>query len=39
MAAPHLPFQDVDHIRKAGYGYDWIPIIYSNHKTSEESTP
>lgn len=30
VAAPHLPFPGVGHIRKAQEGYAWIPVNYGN---------
>jgi glyoxylase-like metal-dependent hydrolase (beta-lactamase superfamily II) len=30
VAAPHLPFPGVGHLRQAGSGYQWVPIDYGN---------
>jgi glyoxylase-like metal-dependent hydrolase (beta-lactamase superfamily II) len=30
VAAPHLPFPGVGHVRRAGNGYQWAPIEYGN---------
>lgn len=30
VAAPHLPFPGVGHVRRAGKGYEWAPIEYGN---------
>jgi len=30
VAAPHLPFPGVGHIRRAAKGYQWIPVEYAN---------
>ncbi len=30
VAAPHLPFPGVGHIRTSGDGYDWVPVEYAN---------
>jgi glyoxylase-like metal-dependent hydrolase (beta-lactamase superfamily II) len=30
IAAPHLPFPGVGHIRSEGGGYRWVPIEYTN---------
>lgn len=30
IAAPHLPFPGIGHVRKAQEGYDWVPINYGN---------
>jgi glyoxylase-like metal-dependent hydrolase (beta-lactamase superfamily II) len=30
IAIPHIPFPGVGHIRAAGTGYEWVPIVYGN---------
>lgn len=30
IAAPHLPFPGVGHVRAAGQGYEWVPVDYGN---------
>lgn len=30
VAVPHLPFPGVGHFRKAGEGYEWVPVAYGN---------
>jgi glyoxylase-like metal-dependent hydrolase (beta-lactamase superfamily II) len=30
IAAPHLPFPGVGHIRRLGKGYEWVPVEYGN---------
>jgi glyoxylase-like metal-dependent hydrolase (beta-lactamase superfamily II) len=30
IAAPHLPFPGVGHVRRAGKGYQWAPVEYGN---------
>ena len=30
IAAPHLPFPGIGHVRPAGGGYDWVPVTYTN---------
>ncbi len=33
IAAPHLPFPGIGHIRKvANNSYDWVPVTYTNRK-------
>jgi hypothetical protein len=32
VAAPHLPFPGVGHIRTTDRGYGWVPVDYSNQK-------
>jgi len=36
IAIPHLAFPGVGHIRAAGTGYEWLPIIYGNRDTSRK---
>lgn len=33
IAAPHLPFPGVGHVRRAGKGYQWVPVDYGNRET------
>jgi glyoxylase-like metal-dependent hydrolase (beta-lactamase superfamily II) len=33
VAAPHLPFPGVGHIRRADRGYQWVPVEYANRET------
>lgn len=30
VAAPHLPFPGVGHVRRSGKGYQWAPVEYGN---------
>ena len=30
IAAPHLPFPGVGHVREAEHGYTWVPVDYGN---------
>jgi glyoxylase-like metal-dependent hydrolase (beta-lactamase superfamily II) len=30
VAVPHMSFPGVGHIRKAGKGYEWVPVNYGN---------
>jgi glyoxylase-like metal-dependent hydrolase (beta-lactamase superfamily II) len=30
VAAPHLPFPGVGHVRALGHGYGWVPVEYGN---------
>ncbi|WP_230473419.1 MBL fold metallo-hydrolase [Dyella choica] len=30
IAAPHLPFPGIGHIRQAGQGYTWVPVGYDD---------
>lgn len=30
IAAPHLPFPGVGHVRAAGHGFAWVPVDYGN---------
>lgn len=30
IAAPHLPFPGVGHVRTAGHGFAWVPVDYGN---------
>jgi glyoxylase-like metal-dependent hydrolase (beta-lactamase superfamily II) len=30
VAAPHLPFPGIGHVRRTGKGYQWVPVEYSN---------
>lgn len=30
VAAPHLPYPGVGHVRMAGHGYEWVPVDYGN---------
>ncbi|MGV7212616.1 MBL fold metallo-hydrolase [Bradyrhizobium sp. UFLA05-112] len=30
IAAPHLPFPGIGHVRRADKGYQWVPIEYGN---------
>ncbi len=30
VAAPHLPFPGVGHVRAAEHGYSWVPVDYGN---------
>ncbi|MBN3788209.1 MBL fold metallo-hydrolase [Burkholderia sp. Ac-20353] len=30
IAAPHLPFPGIGHIRRADAGYDWVPVSYED---------
>lgn len=32
VAAPHLPFPGIGHLRRAEVGYDWVPVEYGNRK-------
>jgi glyoxylase-like metal-dependent hydrolase (beta-lactamase superfamily II) len=36
IAIPHIAFPGVGHIRAAGTGYEWLPIIYGNRDTSKK---
>jgi glyoxylase-like metal-dependent hydrolase (beta-lactamase superfamily II) len=36
IAIPHIPFPGVGHVRAAGTGYEWVPIVYGNRDTSKE---
>lgn len=33
IAAPHLPFPGVGHVRQVGTGYQWVPVDYGNRQT------
>jgi glyoxylase-like metal-dependent hydrolase (beta-lactamase superfamily II) len=33
IAAPHLPFPGVGHVRAVGTGFEWVPIDYTNRET------
>lgn len=33
IAAPHLPFPGVGHIRSADHGFAWVPVDYGNRAT------
>lgn len=33
IAAPHLPFPGVGHVRTAQHGYEWVPVDYGNRDT------
>ncbi|MDN6318948.1 MAG: MBL fold metallo-hydrolase [Marinobacter sp.] len=35
VAAPHMPFPGVGHIRKAQKGYDWVPVNYGNREVKK----
>jgi glyoxylase-like metal-dependent hydrolase (beta-lactamase superfamily II) len=30
IAIPHIPFPGVGHLRAAGTGYEWMPIVFGN---------
>jgi hypothetical protein len=30
LACAHVSFPGIGHLRKAGAGYDWVPVNYSN---------
>ena len=30
IAAPHLPFPGVGHVRSAEHGFTWVPVDYGN---------
>jgi len=34
IAIPHIPFPGVGHIRTAGTGYEWVPVVFGNRDTS-----
>jgi hypothetical protein len=34
IAIPHIPFAGVGHIRTAGTGYEWVPVVFGNRDTS-----
>jgi glyoxylase-like metal-dependent hydrolase (beta-lactamase superfamily II) len=36
IAIAHIPFPGVGHIRAAGTGYEWVPIVYGNRDTSKK---
>jgi glyoxylase-like metal-dependent hydrolase (beta-lactamase superfamily II) len=36
IAIPHIPFPGVGHIRTAGTGYEWVPIVYGNRDISKK---
>jgi glyoxylase-like metal-dependent hydrolase (beta-lactamase superfamily II) len=36
IAIPHIPFPGVGHVRAAGTGYEWVPIVYGNRDTGKK---
>jgi glyoxylase-like metal-dependent hydrolase (beta-lactamase superfamily II) len=36
IAIPHIPFPGVGHVRAAGTGYEWVPIVYGNRDTRQK---
>jgi glyoxylase-like metal-dependent hydrolase (beta-lactamase superfamily II) len=33
IAAPHLPFPGIGHVRSAEHGFGWVPVDYTNRDT------
>lgn len=39
IAAPHLPFPGIGHLRTDGAGYRWYPVEYADRDAGTNSTP